>query len=109
MRRYEVLAVSSLRVKKNAQPQTKVFPIERGQCQRKSRHSTRESTFRYQVFHTTRTSRCERQVLTSWVSFMKERGDHFPKGVKMFFPFKAPSVNSMFTVFTRQAAVNATT
>lgn len=46
---------------------------------------------------------------TSWVSFMNDKGDHFPSGVKICLPMSAVMVDSMFTAFTTQAAVSTTT
>lgn len=46
---------------------------------------------------------------TSWVSFMYDRGDHFPSGVKMCLAFSNDRVARVLTAFTRQAAVNDTT
>lgn len=48
-------------------------------------------------------------ILTSWVSFMNESGDHFASGVKICLPISAVMVDNMFTAFTTQAAVSATT
>lgn len=40
---------------------------------------------------------------------MKERGDHFPWGAKIFCALRDERVANMFTAFTRQAADSATT